>query len=105
MAEMEAVKWVCLWEGSATDKHGLRKVSGIGSYRDHYDYHRSADVREVTYLAGSPRACFEILRFVKDSAERLGLLTMGSFDMDNRGLRRAAERLGGVCTRLVAEAV
>ena len=92
--EAEALSWLTVW-----DREPTSGPEGIAAYRDVYDYHTGRDVREVIYLAGGRRACFDVLHAMADGPRRL----VGTFDMDNQRLFRFVERLGGIPTRIYFE--
>lgn len=105
LAEMQALTWIALWQGERTDEMGFRQVAGLLAYRDGYDFHNASDCREIVYLAGSPRASIELLRWLRDSAKEDGRRALGSFDVDNVSLKGALERIGGREKRIVVEAI
>ena len=38
LADMESLQWVAAWDGARTDKDGFRRVAGLASFRDVYDW-------------------------------------------------------------------
>lgn len=103
-ADMRVLSWAAQWEGHRVDEMGFRKVAGIAAFRDGYDFHTASDVREIVYLAGSPRAVVELVRWIRDRAMAENRRTIGSLDLSNMGLRKALGRIGSHETRIVVEA-
>jgi hypothetical protein len=97
-ADMEAVTWLALWEGSRTDEHGFRKVAGLASFKDYYSHHDSADVREIVSLRGSPRSLLELMYYMRDDAEVNHRRLVGVFDRWDLGVTNLADRVGGYPT-------
>jgi hypothetical protein len=95
--------WLCAWEGDRVDEHGFRKVAGVSAYRDVYDYHACAEVRECVSLSGSPRACFELVEYMRVEALTKNRRFMGTFDLDNVQLREALKRTGLRVSRITME--
>jgi hypothetical protein len=95
--------WLCAWEGHRVDEHGFRNVAGVAAYRDVYDYHSYAEVRECVSLGGSPRACFELVDYMRSKALMKNRRFIGTFDLDNEQLREALERTGLRVSRITME--
>lgn len=102
-ADMESVKWLAVWEGSRTDSDGFRKVAGLATYRDIYDWHRSADVREILALRGSRRSIVALVRHLVASAIEDERLLVGAVQEGDVALIHLLERLGGEITRFFME--
>jgi hypothetical protein len=86
LAEFAALTW--LLYGS------LDAPYGVASYRDTYDYQSSSDVRETTHIAGSARACVELIRFLIADARAAGLCCIGVTDKSNAKMCSMLARLG-----------
>lgn len=56
---------------------------GVAGYRDVYCYSRSADVRQVEHIAGSARACFELVGFLIADAAAIGRRCVGVMHESN----------------------
>ena len=102
---MQAQTWAASWQGNKTDDRGFRRVAGLAAFVDRYDYHSSSDVREIVYLAGSPRSVAELVQWIRAEAHVVGRRCLGGFDLENAGLRRMLKRFSGVETRIVIEEV
>lgn len=106
LADMMELRWAVEWdETTAADTYGARAANGVLGFRDHYDFHSASDVREIAYVAGSARAIVRLFRWAKCDAALLTRRIIGSFDSENKEMKRLVERLGAVSTRAVFEAV
>ena len=95
LADMERVKWLASWEGDRTDKDGFRKVAGLASFRDTYDWHEAADVRELLAIRGSRRAVVDLVCWMRDDAEAHDRRLVGLMERNDCGLAQLIARLGG----------
>jgi hypothetical protein len=95
--------WLLAWHGPRTEGFAFRKPSGVLGYEDLYDFHTASDVRQVSYLAGSPRAVGELVRTIRRTSRADGRRLIGAIDVHNQPLATVLERLGFVRTRVVFE--
>jgi hypothetical protein len=102
LPEMESVVWAATWGGKHLAANGsFNPVMGLAAYRDIYDFHTASDVRDVVYITGTPRAVVELMRTLEAQASELGRRLIGSFELDNDGMKRMMGRLGGRMTRML----
>jgi len=96
--EAAAQTWVLSWGGPvATD--GLRSVTGIMAFRDHYDFHTASDVREIVYIKGP--ATVSMIRWLR--AETPDRRLVGYIDIKNDRMYRALTAIGCAPTRVLFE--
>ena len=101
--DMQSVSWLAAWESAKVDRDGFRRVSGLATFRDGYDWHRSEEVREILALRGSRRACIELTRWlIADGIER-NRRTVGTVANGDEALVRTMRRLGALTTRRFME--
>jgi hypothetical protein len=91
--ETANLRWFVAWEGG-------RSV-GLATLRDVYDFATQRDVRQIMHVAGSRRACVELLRFIFDEADLAGLPVMGDSNIENAAWLDLMERVGGKKQRVV----
>lgn len=103
LADMESLRWLACWGGARTDRDGFRRVAGLASFRDVYDWHLSSDVRELVAIRGSKRACVELTRWLVADGMAHGRRLVGAVKKDDSGLIHLMERLGGHITRRFME--
>lgn len=103
LADMESVRWVACWHGARTDRDGFRRVAGLASFRDVFDWHTSCEVRELLALRGSPRACVDLTRWLISDGIENGRRLVGNVQSNDLGLIHLMERLGGHITRRFME--
>ena len=96
LADMESAKWLAAWGGPKVDKDGFRQVAGLACFRDYYEMHTSADVRELCAIRGTPRAVVELTRWLRDDAEMHERRLVGSIERHSLGLAQLMMKLGGV---------
>lgn len=95
--------WLLAWHGPRTEGFAFRKPSGVLAFEDLYDFHTASDVRQVSYLAGSPRAVIELLRTIRRAARADGRRLMGAVDLHNGPLTSVLDKMGFARTRVVFE--
>lgn len=95
LADMERAKWLAAWQGARTDKDGFRKVAGLATFRDTYDWHSASDVRELLAIRGSRRAVVDLTCWMRDDAEAHDRRLVGLMERDDCGLAQLMARLGG----------
>lgn len=94
LADMESLTWLAQWEGPRVDRDGFRKVSGLASYRDLYDWHTASDVREITAIRGCRRAVVDLIRFICGEATALNRRPVASISRRDDDLANLIARLG-----------
>jgi hypothetical protein len=92
--DMESASWVAAWDGSVIDPDGLRKVDGLASFRDYWDFHTASDVREICSIRGSRRAVVALVRYLRDDAEIHDRRLVGNVERHDCGLTKLLVRLG-----------
>jgi hypothetical protein len=105
LCDMEAVRWLASWESPRVDRDGYRKVAGLATFSDDFDWHNSANVRRIHALRGSKRASIELVRWLIADAAEKEMRLVGSPAKDDFALIHAMERIGGVITRRWMETV
>jgi hypothetical protein len=78
----------------------FHRPRGVAAYRDVFDYHVSADVREVIHIAGSRRAVVSLARFLRDDARTLSRRCVGTMDLSNKPMIHLLGR-GGCAFRRI----
>lgn len=99
LAEVAALTWLVAWDGPKVDANGFRKPVGVGAYRDVYDYHTASDVREIIHVAGSRRACIDLVRFMMQDKVKC----VGCIGVENTDMFAVLKALGGEVTRVYFE--
>jgi|SRR5208283_4933989 len=95
-AEWEALSWLLALDGP--------RVIGVAAYRDVYDYHVAADVREIIVVNGRARGCIELLRHMSDGAFALDRRLVGNVSIRNRPMQKLLGRVSrSMPSRLVFE--
>jgi hypothetical protein len=103
LEDMKTVKWLACWDGSRTDKDGFRKVGGLATFRDVFDWHTSSEVRELLAIRGTPRSTVALVNWlVADGLEHDRRL-VGAVQKNDVSLIHLLERLGGTITRRFME--
>jgi hypothetical protein len=97
LEEVADLTWLVEWGGSD------QGVNGVASYRDVYDYHSGADVREIVFITGDRRACVALLRAMADGARAIDRRIVGAIDFENTAMANLLSRLGYVRTRTYFE--
>ena len=100
LAECERLTWLLCLPPSWAES---QRVLGVGSYLDRYCYTSSSDVREISTVQGTPRACIELVRFMRDGARACGRRVLGEVCEGNAAMKAAMEKMGGRPTRVVYE--
>jgi hypothetical protein len=103
LSDMQSVSWVAYWGSTKVDNNGFRRVGGLATFSDHYDWHESADVREILALRGSKRSCVELTRWIIADGMEHGIRTVGAPAKGDFPLIHLMERLGAVITRRFME--
>jgi len=90
--EVANIRWLIAWQ---------REVAvGVAAYRDVFDPHTSATVREVVHIAGSRRAVIELGRYLIEGTRTYGLPLVATVDRDNEAMRAVMACLGMVAERV-----
>ncbi|GAC1496081.1 MAG: hypothetical protein NVS1B2_15750 [Vulcanimicrobiaceae bacterium] len=74
---------------------------GVAAYRDVYDWNTARDVRQLVHIAGSPRAIFDLLWYLRANTD---LPLLGDVDAANTMIEPFLALIGGKKTRCVWEA-
>jgi hypothetical protein len=102
IAECEAQTWL-LCTGPVWTWKTTQTILGVASFLDRYDYVTSSDVREISTVQGSARACVELVRWMAADAKEHGRRVIGEVCVANVAMGHAMEKLGARPTRIVYE--
>jgi hypothetical protein len=92
--DMQSAKWLALWEGPLVDEGGFRKVAGLATFRDLYEWHTASSVRELCAIRGSRRAVVELTRWLRDDAASQNRRLVGAIERFDCGLAKLVMKLG-----------
>ena len=99
LTDMQTLRYVASWDGAKLCKDGFRRVAGLASFRDVFDWHTSSEVRELVALRGSPRSCAALISWLIEDGLANCRRLVGAVQLGDAGLRALAERLGCAVTR------
>lgn len=78
-------------------------ITGVASFRKTYDYYHWRDSLEVAHVAGSARACTDLMRYILELAKGKNYGVFGAIDIENPRMKEFLERLGFVRSRQIME--
>lgn len=87
LSDIARLRWFVSTGGRIVDTFGaLLRLNGAVAVEPRYDFHACADVLEIATLTGSPRACRELLHYVRQVGINEGRRVVGAVESRNERL-------------------